>query len=67
MGAGDSFLAAMVLAYARGAPDAEALAWAAAAGTAVVAHFGTAQVSREETEAWFAKILPQIRAVPLAG
>jgi len=67
VGAGDSFLAAMVLAYARGAPDAEALAWAAAAGTAVVAHFGTAQVSREETEAWFAKILPQIRAVPLAG
>jgi 6-phosphofructokinase 2 len=67
VGAGDSFLAAMVLAYARGAPDAEALAWAAAAGTAVVAHFGTAQVSREETESWFAKILPQVRAFPLVG
>jgi 6-phosphofructokinase 2 len=40
VGAGDSFLAALVLALARGTPSADAFAYALAAGTAAVLHHG---------------------------
>ncbi len=51
VGAGDSFLAAMVLALVRGAPPAEALGWGLAAGAAAVMATGTARPRRETIEA----------------
>jgi len=51
VGAGDSFLAAMVLALARGAAPADALAWGLAAGAAAVMATGTARPRRETIEA----------------
>jgi 6-phosphofructokinase 2 len=50
VGAGDSFLAAMVLALANGADDADALAWATAAGAAAVMATGTAHPRRAQVE-----------------
>ncbi|MBS0560428.1 MAG: 1-phosphofructokinase family hexose kinase [Proteobacteria bacterium] len=50
VGAGDAFLAAMVLRLSRGAGPAEALAWAVAAGGAAVSGVGTARIDRAEVE-----------------
>lgn len=51
VGAGDAFLAAMVLALARGAAPEAALNWGIAAGAAAVAGIGTARLRREDVEA----------------
>jgi 6-phosphofructokinase 2 len=53
VGAGDSFVAAMVLALARGAPPREALAWGMAAGAAAVISIGTAHPKRADVETLF--------------
>jgi 6-phosphofructokinase 2 len=55
-GAGDSFVAAMVLALARGAPAEDAFAWGSAAGGATVAASGTAHARRAEVEALYAQM-----------
>lgn len=57
VGAGDSFLAAMVLALARNAPPADALAWSAAAGAAAVSATGTARPTRAMIETLHARAL----------
>lgn len=51
VGAGDSFVAAMVLALSRGAGPREALAWGMAAGAAAVTNAGTAEPRRADVEA----------------
>jgi 6-phosphofructokinase 2 len=51
VGAGDAFLAAMVLALARGATPAEALDWGLAAGAAAVSGVGTARLTRADVAA----------------
>ena len=56
-GAGDSFVAAMVLALSRGAPPEDALAWGSAAGGATVAATGTAHARRAEVEALHATMI----------
>ncbi len=50
VGAGDTFLAAMVLSLSRGESDRDALAWGIAAGAAAVASIGTARIMRELVE-----------------
>lgn len=50
VGAGDSFLAALVLALDRGCSAADALAWGAAAGAAAVTRTGTAHPARADVE-----------------
>lgn len=50
VGAGDSFVAGMVLALARGAAPREALAWGMAAGAAAVTSTGTAEPKRAVVE-----------------
>ena len=57
VGAGDSFVAAMVLALSRGALPRDALAWGAAAGTAAVMSTGTARPKRAEMEALYAQAI----------
>lgn len=52
VGAGDSFLAGMVLALSRGGSDGDALAWGLAVAAAAVSSLGTARVSREAAEAY---------------
>ena len=56
VGAGDAFLASLVLALARGATPIEALDWGLAAGTAAIAGVGTARVRREDVEAGFRRL-----------
>ncbi len=51
VGAGDSFLAGLVLGLVRGLPDREALGFAMAAGAAAVATYGTARLDRHDVEA----------------
>lgn len=51
VGAGDAFLAGMVLALSRGKTPEQALAWGNAAGTAAVEGVGTARVQRARFEA----------------
>lgn len=51
VGAGDSFLAAMVLALSRGEGPREAFAWGMAAGAAAVMRPGTAHPRRADVEA----------------
>ena len=58
VGAGDSFLAALVLALARDASPADALAWGLAAGAAAVMATGTARPSRATIEALHAQANP---------
>ena len=58
VGAGDSFLAAMVLALARGEPPREAFAWGMAAGAAAVMRPGTAHPRRADVEALRRRIGP---------
>ena len=53
VGAGDSFLAGLVLSLARGQPDDEALRLALAAGAVAVAASGTARVQRAAVEALY--------------
>lgn len=52
-GAGDSFVAAMTLALARGEPVEDAFAWGSAAGGATVAQSGTAHAKRAQVETLF--------------
>lgn len=58
VGAGDSFLAAMVLALARGEAPREAFAWGMAAGAAAVMRPGTAHPRREDVVALRQRIGP---------
>ncbi|MCW3476432.1 1-phosphofructokinase family hexose kinase [Limobrevibacterium gyesilva] len=53
VGAGDSFLAAMTLALARGSDPADALAWGIAAGAAAVMQTGTAHPRRADVESLY--------------
>ena len=57
VGAGDSFLAAMVLSLANGVRPAEALAWGIAAGSAATGGIGTARLSRAEVDAMHRALL----------
>jgi 6-phosphofructokinase 2 len=56
VGAGDSFMGAMVLALARGASDEDAFAWGMAGGAAAVMCSGTAQPARADVEALYARL-----------
>ncbi len=56
VGAGDAFLASMVLALARGAAPTEALAWGIAAGAAAIEGVGTARVTRAAVEACYERL-----------
>lgn len=58
VGAGDSFLAAMVLALSRGDRPREAFAWGMAAGAAAVIRPGTAHPRRADVEAMRRRIGP---------
>ncbi|MDN3563809.1 1-phosphofructokinase family hexose kinase [Paeniroseomonas aquatica] len=58
VGAGDSFLAAMVLALTRGEAPREAFAWGMAAGAAAVMRPGTAHPRREDVVALRQRIGP---------
>jgi 6-phosphofructokinase 2 len=58
VGAGDSFLAAMVLALSRGEGPREAFAWGMAAGAAAVMRPGTAHPRRSDVEALRRRIGP---------
>ena len=62
VGAGDSFVAAMTLALARGAAPRDAFAWGMAAGAAAVSNAGTAHPTLAEVEQLRARI-----ALPVAG
>ncbi len=61
VGAGDSFMAAMVWALARGDGPGEALAWGSAAGAAAVMSSGTAHPTRARIEALARRLLPGTR------
>ena len=50
VGAGDSFLAALTMALARGCDARDALAWGSAAGAAAVMRTGTAHPKRADVE-----------------
>jgi 6-phosphofructokinase 2 len=56
VGAGDSFLAALTLALARGESKREALKWGVAAGTAAVLCTGTARLTRAEVENQYSRL-----------
>jgi 6-phosphofructokinase 2 len=56
VGAGDSFVAGMTLALARGSAPADAFAWGIAAGAAAVTQYGTAHPQREHVEELYRKI-----------
>lgn len=56
VGAGDSFVAAMSLALARGATLEDALRWGVAAGTAAVMCAGTARLRRQDVEWQYARL-----------
>jgi len=62
-GAGDSFVAAMTLALARGEPVEEAFLWGSAAGGATVAVEGTAHARRADVEALRDALRPFLRGV----
>ncbi len=57
VGAGDAFLASMVLALARGATPPDALAWGIAGGSAAVESVGTARVTRAAVDACYRRIV----------
>ena len=63
VGAGDAFLAAMVLALAHGAAPEDALDWGLAAGAVAIAGIGTARVTRSAVERRYAAL----RAKSAAG
>lgn len=56
VGAGDSFLAALVLGLARGMPASDALTYGIAAGAVAVTTYGTAQVQRADVETLYQKL-----------
>ena len=56
VGAGDSFVAAMVWALSRGLPPRDALGWAIAAGSATVSRVGTARVRLDDVIAMHEKL-----------
>lgn len=56
VGAGDAFLAALVLALSRGSAPPDALAWGIAAGAAAVEGVGTARVTKEAVEACYRRV-----------
>ena len=58
VGAGDSFLAAMVLSLSRGEPPREAFAWGMAAGAAAVMRPGTAHPRQADVAALRQRIGP---------
>lgn len=53
VGAGDSFLAGLVLGFARGLTDLKALAFGNSAGASAVATYGTARIQRADVEALY--------------
>jgi 6-phosphofructokinase 2 len=57
VGAGDSFLAGLVLGLARGQPAEEALRLASATSAAAVTGRGTARVTRQQVETFLAGAL----------
>jgi 6-phosphofructokinase 2 len=59
VGAGDSFLAGLVLGLSRGLPYFEALAYGTAAGAAAVTTFGTAHVDVAEVERLYGELIKQ--------
>jgi 6-phosphofructokinase 2 len=65
VGAGDSFLAGLVLGLARGQPRDEALRLAMAAGAAAVAGSGTARVQRAEVEELYRRFRAPIAELPV--
>lgn len=65
VGAGDSFLAGLVLGLARGRSRDEALRLAIAAGAAAVAGTGTARVQRAEVETLYRGFRPEIAEMPV--
>jgi 6-phosphofructokinase 2 len=56
VGAGDAFLASMVLALSKGASRAEALRWGIAAGSAATQSAGTARLTRASVEACYERL-----------
>jgi 6-phosphofructokinase 2 len=56
VGAGDSFLAGLVVGLAEGMAEQEALALAIAAGTAAVASYGTAEVKSDDIETFYREL-----------
>jgi 6-phosphofructokinase 2 len=56
VGAGDSFVAAMIWALTRGKSPKEALGWAIAAGSATVSRVGTARVRLDDVLDWHARL-----------
>ncbi len=56
VGAGDAFLASMVLALSRGASPTDALRWGIAAGSAATQSVGTARLTRPAVEACYARL-----------
>jgi 6-phosphofructokinase 2 len=66
VGAGDAFLAALVLGLARGKSHREALSLGIAAGAATVATYGTAQVNRAAVDALYRQVCDQY-GVPATG
>ena len=65
VGAGDSFLAGLVLGLARGQPRDDALRLAIAAGAVAVAGSGTARVRRAEVEALYHALRAGISVSPV--
>ena len=67
VGAGDSFLAGLVLGLARGLSDGDALALGIAAGSASVATYGTAQVRSADVNALYRKLRGELEPVSASG
>ena len=57
VGAGDSFLAALVLALSRGADPHDAISWGVAAGAAAASSEGTAQINPDEVASRYQKLI----------
>lgn len=65
VGAGDSFLAGLVMALAAGETPAQALARGIAAGAAATAAEGTAHVTREAVQALLTQTVGRVRKFPI--
>lgn len=66
VGAGDAFLGGLVIGFAQGLVDAEALALAVASGTAAVAAGGAGAFSRAEVDAHYFRIESELAAAQAA-